>query len=264
MRRLIRALCIVAPAILSGCMSVAYQSSLPARSTAHPGLDNGHQFTLGEIRIKKTWPMGGSQLTGIFDGEPCEIIPPCPPPSAIYRPDRDWNEEAWRKALLHIAMRRHPRLFTGSAGAIPLSLEIDARLHDSRRTAFTTQICTLFLVGTFIPVSITEHGDITVRIKSGNPADREHTFVFQRENMFWYSLFSPLALLPYPGRSDAPRWSATVWSSPKFVPQKPGVELTCEAIVEGLVRILEKNPTAFRAPSAQKMPPPQPSAQKMP
>lgn len=258
--------------ILQGCVSVAFQSSLPPRSAPHPGFPSRIQYTITEVRVNKYWPVNK------FGGEPCGVIPACSRvgnaiggvsdciPGSVYNPVTNTSQaqrredripshalygdnETWRNAILASAIRRHPALFSQETHAVPLVLEIDARVDNSTGWDVLTEVFTLSLIHSIFPLTHTEDASISVRAKvAGAPSRIATEFAFTRRNKSWETILTPLALIPHPSRSDAPRVTAVFpqnYAGGAAVSGESVFGLTSDSIVEGLVCALEKNPNVF-------------------
>ena len=222
-RFLSAALLLAAGALLQGCESWSFQTTLPPRAEAHPGIQ-GLRYSFAEVRVNKTWP------TGNFGGQPLDIVPV-------------GNDAYWRSRLTEVAVRRHPALFTKDAPSVPLRLSIDAKVDDSEGASFTAYLCTLCVLGGVLPVPVYSDADIAVRVSAADSGTRAAAFDFKRENRKWRSILTPLALIPYPAHSDFPR--STVVLVPPEDELNAIYDYALESVVEGVVRTLEKDPGAF-------------------
>lgn len=236
-----------------GCMSVAFQTSLPPRESAHPGLANGARYTITTVRVKKIRE-GNTHLTppwGILATSTRETSARQTLGTAgteFNQTGRNRGQElieaTWRNAILEAAVRRHPRLFSRDNQAIPLAIEIDAKVENTFAYSMVAEICTLGILGGILPLPVSSSGDITVRAnRTGSSATPGVMFEFKRADKMWISL-SPLATIPYPAASDVPQAVLTMPADlGESAPE--AFTITSESVVEGLVRVLEKNQAVF-------------------
>ena len=244
-RLLSATLLITAGALLQGCVSSALQTTLPPRAETHPGI-SGLKYSFSEVRVKKTFPKDK------FGGEPAEIIPSRAPVHKAQpaNPEVHWDDETWRRHLTDVAVRRHPALFTRDEPSVPLRVTIDATVDNSLGYSITAEVCTLCILAGVLPLPVYADADIAVSLSADSrEATAPTSFEFKREDSSWISVFTPLALIPYPARSDFPRVSLMLpQMTDQAAMEKMAAEVydyTLESVVEGIVRTIEKDPKAF-------------------
>ncbi|MBE9536570.1 MAG: hypothetical protein IMF07_05260 [Proteobacteria bacterium] len=118
--------------------------------------------------------------------------------------DGPYREALRRKLIMEEAQKAYPGHFARGGDAIPIDLEIDINLRDSWRKSFTWSLASLYI----LPFIRTMETDVELNIKvrgQGNELLIEKASEFRQESKGWWTLSSPLGLIPIPGKSDIPR-----------------------------------------------------------
>ncbi len=239
--------------LLPGCMSGVYQTTLPPRAAAHPGMGGNAKYTIAQIRLQ----VRGKSLSssGIIALTPKDSQSQPQAPAAKMA----LTEETWREMLNTAAAGRHPALFTTTYPAVPLAVSIDASTDNSIGASIAAEICTLCVLGGVLPLPFKEEAQITVSVMplEANGAAAQ-SFAFTRKNNMWITIFTPFGLIPYPARTDIPRSTMALplmLDIPAMTKESWRIYgFTADCIVEGIIREMEKNPKAFAA-ARQPLPP---------
>jgi hypothetical protein len=205
------ALSVASLALLTGCMSVRYTTTLP------PGT---HRDTsLGDLRVN---------IVSVSD-------PPTAKSSLTHRLFA-------RGYLMQIGREKYPQIFSDVSGALPVNLWISGRVEEPAPSiSLGIFICTLGI----LPLSDSTQYKVSLRAIS---ADEQAGLVldqsadFQCKGVCWSTVFSPLGLL-VPGHSDIPRDFA-VGPNIQMGAKKSMQRLVCETCVEAVVQALLKGDLA--------------------
>ena len=209
--------CLLAAACLlfaTGCMSVRYSTTLP------PAGDRNRALGLVKVNVTN---LNLSSPNGYGN-----IVP-----------------DMSRRKFMAEARKQYPLIFGEERNALPVNVEVDCEYDDfsdrAGKYALLT-VLTLGLVPTPAPAEGNEAGDFTVRVSAEDP---EHGPIeyppvkFQRRNAAWWTVFTPLGLIPVPGQTDIPRSSTTIvgFEDARFGDRSR--KLTLDSCVEAVVRALE-------------------------
>lgn len=184
--------------LASGCASTKIQSTL-LPSPDRGGLKDGLKFNIVNVQINGTAaPTSSTMLT-------------CTAP-----------------LLMESAVRLHPELFSNSPSAIPLSVRIDTVNSGEGLYGREQNLQVLFsLLGT-IPVPESFETVFNVQVCDLSPVPfLNATESFERCDTTWFTVLTPLGLLPVPGQSDLPRVIHLSSETAKPNPQTPQFSIDC-------------------------------------
>lgn len=209
--------CLPAAACLlfaTGCMSVRYSTTLPP---AGP-----RDRALGLVKVNVT-NLNLSSPNGYGS-----IVP-----------------DMSRGKFMAEARQQYPLIFAEGRDALPVNVEVDCEYDDfsdrAGKYALLT-VLTLGLVPTPAPAGGNEAGVFSVRVSAMDPdhGPIEYPAVtFQRRNAAWWTVFTPLGLIPVPGQTDIPRNSTTIIGFEDAGFGDRSRKLTLDSCVEAVVQALE-------------------------
>ena len=197
----------------TGCTSIRYSTTLPASGR--------RDRCLGLVKVN---------ITNVVVSSPAgrgNIVP-----------------ELSRKSFMTAARGQYPLIFDEDRNALPVNVEVACDYDDGRERDGKYALYTLLAVG-LVPVpapGANEAGDFSVRVSADDPGQGviEYPVVtFQRQNAAWWTVFSPLGLIPVPGQSDVPRSSSTMFNDDDREWTRKGWSLSEASCVEAVVRALE-------------------------
>ena len=186
--------CLVAPLLISGCMSMRITTNLKPETNLELKSPAG-QFYIASLKYQ--WA----------DANPGVEI------------DQQTIKDAERSLLPLVRSEcssRYPALFVNAASAtsIPLGVELNCTTTQHPGKTIAWMLCTADICGTIFPAPGDTDEDIDVKAGVWNGRDgirgasvQNH---FQRVEHVWVSIFSPAALITIPGDSDFPKTSGTI------------------------------------------------------
>ncbi len=198
----------------TGCMSVRYSTTLPPVGS--------RDRALGLVKVNVT-NLNLSSPNGYGN-----IVP-----------------DMSRRKFMAAARQQYPLIFAEERDALPVSVEVDCEYDDfsdrAGKYALLT-VLTLGLVPTPAPAGGNESGDFSVRVSAVDPDHgpiKYPAVAFQRRNAAWWTVFTPLGLIPVPGQTDIPRSSTTIlgFEDPGFGDRSR--KLTLDSCIEAVVQALE-------------------------
>jgi hypothetical protein len=187
-------LCVVGPLLVSGCMSARVTTDLKPETNAELKSPAGRFYVAG-LKYKYA------------DANPQIPI------------DQKTMDDAERRLLPLVnkeCASRYPALFVNGAasGSIPLGVEVHCTTTQHTGKTVAWMLCTLDICGLILPCpgGVDEDFDVRAGVWNGRDGLRGVPLQknFRREDHFWVSVMTPLALIHMPGASDFPKFSGTV------------------------------------------------------
>jgi hypothetical protein len=142
-------------------------------------------------------------------------------------------EEAFRKRLFQVALKRYPELFRDSPDAIPIDVCVMGENSSSIGPSITAEILTLTILGGIFPLPFSGTSDFNVRTELHEmviPGTR-NPVRFVRKDVVWITCLTPLGLIPIPGESECER-TCEVGQTQSF---QQGGDLTLQGFVDAIV-----------------------------
>jgi tetratricopeptide (TPR) repeat protein len=198
----------------TGCMSMRFATTLP------PSGQRDH--TLGLVKVNIT-----------------NVVVSSPAGSGNIVPD------IARKDFMAAARERYPLIFDEDRNALPVNVEVVCEYDDYHERALRYALLTVLSVGivpSLAPPGANEAGDFSVRVSADDPDQGPIAYppvTFQRRNVAWWTVFTPLGLIPVPGQTDVPRSFSTMFGDDEREWTRKGGVLTLASCVEAVVQALE-------------------------
>ncbi|MBE9536572.1 MAG: hypothetical protein IMF07_05270 [Proteobacteria bacterium] len=193
--------------LLTGCSSTRFTSSIKKQD-----------FNAGEevkFNIKKA-----NVVTEVNAMEGQRIKP-------IYR------NELTLELLRQEAKTAYPDYFTTEADAIPLELDVKVNYSENSWKQFFVSWASL----NTIPSTKTIKTEVELDIEVTGEDDElllKKSSGFSHEAKNWITMFSPLGLIPIPGKSDIPKFTKVDGGMVGYV--KPGAQFLRRSIIDGIVK----------------------------
>jgi len=155
-----------------------------------------------------------------------------------------WDAGKWRDELAKKAADLYPALFSAGQNAYPLLVSIRASPSWSKKTSIATFLLTAGISGFFLPLPFTEFYDFEVNpvllIDGGMTQVPLAAVQFQRRDITWTTWYSPIALVPMPGKADRRESQVDFQTrSPNYVPK--GWDLNLESCIDAIVLSLQSS-----------------------
>lgn len=168
----------------------------------------------------------------------------------------EWQSGIFSGRFARLAAERHPGLFRNSAEATPIAVRIEVRQSAHDGVALVAFMGTLGILGGVLPsLPWSTEWQVQMQVQDLRGAPLFSTGI-EAEHRGWWSLVSPLGLIPIPGESDVPKVSTFVTGGPGIVPE-PFRDYVAECLADHLAAELLKQDFSllpsqpFTAPSGQ-------------
>ena len=198
----------------TGCMSIRYATTLPP---------SGHRDRcLGLVKVN---------ITNVVVSSPAgygNIVP-----------------EMRRKDFMAAAREQYPLIFDEDRNALPVNVEVACEYDDYHERALKYALLTVLSIGIVpspAPPGANEAGNFSVHVSADDPDQGPIPYpavTFQRRNVVWWTVFTPLGLIPVPGQTDIPRSFNTMFGAYDREWARKGGGLTMACCVEAVVQALE-------------------------
>ncbi|MFO7535874.1 MAG: hypothetical protein R6X19_09375 [Kiritimatiellia bacterium] len=165
-----------------------------------------------------------------------------------------WTPDQWKTEIMRIGVERYPEIFSLQPAARPIDVSIKAQVNSSIRAMVAMELGTLCVLGGVLPLPVRIIGDFDVTtslVSDEGLATPLCSIQFQRRDVSWITVFTPLGLLPIPGKSDK-RQTIGLWniSQPPTTTYQMTVDSCLEAVVlainEARDQIIETTAAASR------------------
>lgn len=158
-----------------------------------------------------------------------------------------WDEAKWLGELKKTGESRYPAIFTTDQRSYPLSVSIKAVAHNSGQ--FMLVLFTFLTGFDSLPNPMWETCDFevstSISLDGGMTQAPLATVQFQRKDLMWVSLLTPLGLIPVPGRADK-RQSGTMVGYLANPTAPIGYALSVESCVDAIVLSLQSSAEDIR------------------
>jgi hypothetical protein len=150
-----------------------------------------------------------------------------------------------RKDFMAAAREQYPLIFDEDRNALPVNVEVVCEYDDYHERALKYALLTVVSIGIVpsrAPPGANEAGDFSVRVSADDPDEGPIAYppvTFQRQNVAWWTVFTPLGLFPVPGQTDAPRSRGMISNLEDPELSRKSGALSMASCVEAVVQALE-------------------------
>lgn len=240
--------------VSTGCMSMRHTTNIKPPPNAAT-LSLGRQFRLESVkRVNKD----GSEAVSSLPYRPPES------PADINEINRDliWDDAKWLAEMSRTAQARYPAIFAEGQRAYPLSVVVRVKGDSPSIALVVSQMLLSGLVlGGLLPLYAVEKSDIEVcpelLLDGGMVRVPLATVGFELRSGVWITVFTPLGLIPVPGRADKRDIQNVLpYIFGDAIPPPPanGYALNVESCVDALVLSLQSSEEQIRRALAGQAP----------
>ncbi len=147
----------------------------------------------------------------------------------------DNAEERVRNMARKTAVARYPELFSEKSDSIPLDIAVRIDRTSKLWSTYLSIIPPLSLIP--IPTSDRVIFNVSASVIESGQGEALGRSVFTRRDVAWWTISSPLGLIPIPGKSNVPKISSMKLFQES---SEVGGDLTIEGFVDSIVRILQQ------------------------
>ena len=228
------------PAILllaSGCMAVRSTTNIHAPADAGT-LSVRHKFKVETVEYTLT-----NDRPGVLMGVPMQPEH-LPGKNAQEMGMLIWNNQKWTDELTKLGASRYPGIFSSGPDAYPLSITLRLSGHPpSILSIIGPELLTLCVLGGILPLPVREHVDFIVTpallLDEGMTQISLASVQFQRREVMWMTIFTPLGLIPVFVKADKRQsMSLAEMMNP---PAPPAYTLNVESCVDAIVLSIQSS-----------------------
>ena len=224
-------LCVLGPLLVSGCMSARVTTNLKPETNAELKSPAGRFYVAG---LKYKYADANPQVP-------------------IDQKTIDDTERRLMPLVNKECASRYPALFVDGAasGCIPLGVEVSCTTTQHTGKTMAWVLCTVDICGLIFPApgQMDEAFNVKAGVANGRggiggtPLSKS----FQREDHFWASVMTPLALIHMPGASDFPKFSGTVFNIQEQM--ETSYQQTAQQVATALAQLVaDKEPGFWTVP----------------